>query len=49
MGDYEQLGKAFDGFLKLAIFGLVIGMPLAIYEIAKLVWWLCHHITIHWS
>jgi hypothetical protein len=39
----------FVWLVRWAFFGFFVGIPLLIYEVGKLVWWLWCHIQITWQ
>ena len=46
---FDGLGAVFDGLIKFTLFSLFVLLPLSLWKVGEVIWWLCHHISINWQ
>ena len=46
---FEEMFNALDAAFKFAAFSLFVLLPLSLWKVGEVIWWLCHHISINWQ
>lgn len=39
----------FSGIVRLAMFGLFVGIPMTIWKLIDIAIWICRHVSVSWN